>query len=465
MSDVRGSDPGTATGYALLMSSNKSETRVQCFPLVLTHQNNYAKTGGRPFKREWCEYEHNLLMVAIVHRILLPGYQASHTTRLFYLKGINNDPDKLSGAGSRIRHIMGNDLTQENPRHMFGGLTYRSASQAKITVSPYIRRSCSLKVTLSDECAKCSCQAGESCPTYSSKCHSASTSLVPVQPFRVLYCKFHFSGQFAPIRQQVHMCDPQPTTRDPQFQQQQIHGCVNNAGRFRSEVQLLNFSRKKRTSQSLGDNPLLNSNRSSKLADSQATDSVEDDGLFQVTGPTPESGTIDPIRSAQSVETTFNPTNQNEPHCPVGDYFLFDFLPYAPLGSGTSSSKPHPTPVHLENPERETRWYFKYFLGKFHQLYCGYVNERDPFLLAVAKTDVQSYGISQYRAILWRKSQRSSDRRSKEACKCVALFKRQLYRQKPNTGGYEETNDTICLMRMRWLLRRWVYVIDKKSSR
>lgn len=39
-----------------------------------------------------------------------------------------------------------------------------------------------------------------------------------------------------------------------------------------------------------------------------------------------------------------------------------------------------------------------------HQLYCGYVTERDPFLLAVAKTDVQSYGVSQYRAILWRKT-------------------------------------------------------------
>ncbi|GAA56999.1 hypothetical protein CLF_111978 [Clonorchis sinensis] len=52
MSDVRGSNPGTATGYALLMSSNKSETRVQCFPLVWTHRNNYARTGGRPFKRE-----------------------------------------------------------------------------------------------------------------------------------------------------------------------------------------------------------------------------------------------------------------------------------------------------------------------------------------------------------------------------------------------------------------------------
>ncbi|KER19412.1 hypothetical protein T265_11805 [Opisthorchis viverrini] len=34
VSDVRGWNPGTATGYALLMSSNKSETRVQCFPLT-----------------------------------------------------------------------------------------------------------------------------------------------------------------------------------------------------------------------------------------------------------------------------------------------------------------------------------------------------------------------------------------------------------------------------------------------
>ncbi|GAA51976.1 hypothetical protein CLF_107162 [Clonorchis sinensis] len=31
MSDVRGSNPGTVIGYALLMSSNKRETRVQCF--------------------------------------------------------------------------------------------------------------------------------------------------------------------------------------------------------------------------------------------------------------------------------------------------------------------------------------------------------------------------------------------------------------------------------------------------
>ncbi|KAG5452365.1 hypothetical protein CSKR_105206 [Clonorchis sinensis] len=38
MSDVRGSNPGTATGYALLMSSHKSEVRVQCSSLVWTHR-------------------------------------------------------------------------------------------------------------------------------------------------------------------------------------------------------------------------------------------------------------------------------------------------------------------------------------------------------------------------------------------------------------------------------------------
>ncbi|KER19854.1 hypothetical protein T265_15444, partial [Opisthorchis viverrini] len=55
MSDVSDSNPGMTIGYALLMSSNQSETRVQCFPLVSTHRNNYT----RPFKREWCDYEQN----------------------------------------------------------------------------------------------------------------------------------------------------------------------------------------------------------------------------------------------------------------------------------------------------------------------------------------------------------------------------------------------------------------------
>ncbi|VDM21211.1 unnamed protein product [Hydatigera taeniaeformis] len=70
-------------------------------------------------------------------------------------------------------------------------------------------------------------------------------------------------------------------------------------------------------------------------------------------------------------------------------------------------------PVHLENPERETRWYFKYFLGKgdfsfntfwqlrTHQIYCGNISEKDPLLLAVVKSEFEAEGLRQYRAILW----------------------------------------------------------------
>jgi hypothetical protein len=36
------------------------------------------------------------------------------------------------------------------------------------------------------------------------------------------------------------------------------------------------------------------------------------------------------------------------------------------------------TPV-LENPEYQTRWYFKYFLGKLHQNYVGLDNDKIPF--------------------------------------------------------------------------------------
>ncbi|VDK33458.1 unnamed protein product [Taenia asiatica] len=58
-------------------------------------------------------------------------------------------------------------------------------------------------------------------------------------------------------------------------------------------------------------------------------------------------------------------------------------------------------PVHLENPERETRWYFKYFLGKAHQIYCGNISEKDPLLLAIVKSEFEAEGLRQYRAILW----------------------------------------------------------------
>ncbi|XP_022237896.1 GTPase-activating Rap/Ran-GAP domain-like protein 3 [Limulus polyphemus] len=61
------------------------------------------------------------------------------------------------------------------------------------------------------------------------------------------------------------------------------------------------------------------------------------------------------------------------------------------------------TPV-LENPEYQTRWYFKYFLGRLHQNYAGVDGEKIPFFLSVVLTDSNTQGVQQYRAILWRKS-------------------------------------------------------------
>ncbi|XP_050432904.1 GTPase-activating Rap/Ran-GAP domain-like protein 3 [Adelges cooleyi] len=61
------------------------------------------------------------------------------------------------------------------------------------------------------------------------------------------------------------------------------------------------------------------------------------------------------------------------------------------------------TPV-LENPEFQTRWYFKYFLGKIHQNYVGSDAEKVPFFLSVVLTDANHQCVPQYRAILWRKT-------------------------------------------------------------
>ncbi|XP_068729084.1 GTPase-activating Rap/Ran-GAP domain-like protein 3 [Montipora capricornis] len=60
--------------------------------------------------------------------------------------------------------------------------------------------------------------------------------------------------------------------------------------------------------------------------------------------------------------------------------------------------------VHLENPEFQTRWYFKYFLGKVHQNFVGIDGSKNPFILSVCLTDADNYGAPQYRAILWRKT-------------------------------------------------------------
>ncbi|CAL4062110.1 unnamed protein product, partial [Meganyctiphanes norvegica] len=61
------------------------------------------------------------------------------------------------------------------------------------------------------------------------------------------------------------------------------------------------------------------------------------------------------------------------------------------------------TPI-LENPEYQTRWYFKYFLGKLHQNYVGSDIEKNPFFLSVVLTDANNQCVPQYRAILWRKT-------------------------------------------------------------
>ncbi|CAH1785534.1 unnamed protein product [Owenia fusiformis] len=67
-------------------------------------------------------------------------------------------------------------------------------------------------------------------------------------------------------------------------------------------------------------------------------------------------------------------------------------------------SSPLNSPVHLENPESQTRWYFRYFLGKMHQNYVGTIDSssKDPFFLSVVVTDANNHNVPQYRAILWR---------------------------------------------------------------
>ncbi|XP_076454839.1 GTPase-activating Rap/Ran-GAP domain-like protein 3 [Babylonia areolata] len=67
-------------------------------------------------------------------------------------------------------------------------------------------------------------------------------------------------------------------------------------------------------------------------------------------------------------------------------------------------SSPLNSPIHLENPEFQTRWYFKYFMGKLHQNYMGVDVDKEPFLMSVVVTDANNHNVPQYRAILWRKT-------------------------------------------------------------
>uniref|UniRef100_W8AJE0 GTPase-activating Rap/Ran-GAP domain-like protein 3 n=1 Tax=Ceratitis capitata TaxID=7213 RepID=W8AJE0_CERCA len=60
------------------------------------------------------------------------------------------------------------------------------------------------------------------------------------------------------------------------------------------------------------------------------------------------------------------------------------------------------TPI-LENPEHQTRWYFKYFLGKLHQNYVGVDAEKSPYFLSVVSQDSGHQGAPMYRAIMFKK--------------------------------------------------------------
>ncbi|XP_076663461.1 GTPase-activating Rap/Ran-GAP domain-like protein 3 isoform X2 [Andrena cerasifolii] len=61
------------------------------------------------------------------------------------------------------------------------------------------------------------------------------------------------------------------------------------------------------------------------------------------------------------------------------------------------------TPI-LENPEYQTRWYFKYFLGKLHQNYVAADQERNPLFLSVVTSENSDQSVPHYRVILWRKT-------------------------------------------------------------
>ncbi|XP_044729262.1 GTPase-activating Rap/Ran-GAP domain-like protein 3 [Chrysoperla carnea] len=61
------------------------------------------------------------------------------------------------------------------------------------------------------------------------------------------------------------------------------------------------------------------------------------------------------------------------------------------------------TPI-LENPEYQTRWYFKYFLGKLHQNYVGMDGDKVPFFLSVVMTESNNQCVPLYRAILFKRT-------------------------------------------------------------
>jgi len=69
--------------------------------------------------------------------------------------------------------------------------------------------------------------------------------------------------------------------------------------------------------------------------------------------------------------------------------------------SGHQDMMDIPSMPVLENPENQTKWYYKYFLGKLHQNLIGQDNNKNVFILSILQE--KSFGKCQYRAILWTK--------------------------------------------------------------
>ncbi len=64
--------------------------------------------------------------------------------------------------------------------------------------------------------------------------------------------------------------------------------------------------------------------------------------------------------------------------------------------------QPSTAPV-LENPDYQTKWYHKYFLGKFHTNYVGGGGDGGGNAYALSVLQERSFGKTVLRAVLWTK--------------------------------------------------------------
>lgn len=104
-------------------------------------------------------------------------------------------------------------------------------------------------------------------------------------------------------------------------------------------------------------NNLLKTTSQTNQSQRQSQRSSYETGLNQLDNS--EIQPISTIQQSQSFSTGNNVTNFDD------EYFMFDHEPYSIYNNSSGMNfKSTTTPLHLENPERETRWYFKYFLGK-----------------------------------------------------------------------------------------------------